>query len=105
MLGFAQEHGPFIMNSGTEQWVKNDWSWNLEASVLYIESPAGVGYSYCQGENNECNDWDDDIVADNNLAAVLSWYLKFPEYKTNKLYITGESYAGMYVPYLTYAID
>ena len=23
MLGFAQEHGPFVMNSGTDYWVEN----------------------------------------------------------------------------------
>ena len=72
--------------------------------MLYIESPAGVGFSYCKGVE-QCNTWDDDIVAENNLAAVLSWFEKFPEFKTNKLYISGESYAGIYVPYLTNAID
>ena len=32
---------------------KNDWSWNKEANVLYIESPAGVGFSYCE-EPEKC---------------------------------------------------
>lgn len=100
LLGFAQEHGPYVMNSGTDYWVENQYSWNREANMLYIESPAGVGFSYCEGVK-ECNHWDDDIVAADNLAAVLAFFDKFPEFKANELYISGESYAGMYVPYLT----
>jgi len=89
-----------VMNSGTDYWVENQYSWNREANMLYIESPAGVGFSYCEGVK-ECNHWDDDIVAADNLAAVLAFFDKFPEFKANELYISGESYAGMYVPYLT----
>lgn len=47
MLGFLQEHGPFKMEDEDTKFQKNDWSWNKEANMLYIESPAGVGYSYC----------------------------------------------------------
>ena len=47
MLGFAQEHGPYMMVSGTDFWQINPWSWNQNANMLYIESPAGVGYSTC----------------------------------------------------------
>jgi hypothetical protein len=103
MLGFTQEHGPYVINDGTTQFVENEWTWNSEANMLYIEQPAGVGFSYCEGEVN-CT-FDDSSSAADNLKALLGWYEKFPEFKSNDLYISGESYAGIYVPYLAHNID
>jgi len=104
MLGFTQEHGPYKIESGTDYWQVNEFSWNKFSNMLYIESPAGVGFSTCKGLH-ECNSYDDDESAADNLTALLKWYEKFPEFKDNDLYISGESYAGIYVPYLANAID
>ena len=46
MLGFFQEHGPCIIDDGQTYAKENPYPWNMRANVLYIESPAGVGYSY-----------------------------------------------------------
>jgi len=43
-------------------------------------------------------------MAADNVKAIRGWYAKFPEFKKNELYISGESYAGMYVPYTVNAI-
>jgi carboxypeptidase C (cathepsin A) len=43
-------------------------------------------------------------MAADNVKAIRQWYAKFPEFKKNELYISGESYAGMYVPYTVNAI-
>ena len=55
MLAFIQEHGPWLIDDGTAHNApmrKNDYSWNLEANILYIEQPAGVGYSFCDVKNH-----------------------------------------------------
>ena len=103
MLGFVQEHGPYVIESGQTKFHENSFSWNREANMLYIESPAGVGFSYCDGIE-ECT-FDDNVSGKDNLKAVLAFFESFPEFGSNDLYISGESYAGIYVPYLSYFID
>jgi carboxypeptidase C (cathepsin A) len=103
MLGLMQEHGPYMLPDGETQFVKNPNSWNKEANMIYIESPAGVGFSTC-GNPAECK-WNDFNTADDNLQALLGIMGKFPELQKNDLYISGESYAGIYVPRLVERID
>ncbi|XWS39377.1 hypothetical protein CRYUN_Cryun18bG0048100 [Craigia yunnanensis] len=40
------------------------------------------------------------IVARDNLVFLQNWFLKFPQYRDRNLFITGESYAGHYIPQL-----
>jgi len=104
MLGFLQEHGPFVNEDTTTTFHQNEFSWNLETNVLYIESPGGVGYSTCSTVE-DCKS-DDHISAQDNLEALWYFYThKFPELQQNDLWISGESYAGLYVPYLALYID
>lgn len=72
------------------------------ANVLFLESPAGVGFSY----SNTTSDY---VVGDSRTAAdsytfLVNWLERFPEYKTRDFYLTGESYAGHYVPQLAQLI-
>lgn len=69
MLGFMTEHGPYIIEDGDTKFTVNKFAWNREVSVVYIESPAGVGFSYCTTAA-ECR-FDDNTSADENLAAIL----------------------------------
>ncbi|CAG9322917.1 unnamed protein product [Blepharisma stoltei] len=100
--GFAYEHGPYVFPDEGTTLFKNQWSWNTNASVLYLESPAGVGFSILGDPSN--NSTDDEIAAHDNLLAIVQFFRKFPEYRNHEFYISGESYAGMYLPYLAYNI-
>jgi hypothetical protein len=61
-----------------------------------------VGFSYCDTPAG-CRHTDTSTAQD-NLAAVKSFLAAFPEYARNEVWITGESYAGVYVPSLAFAI-
>jgi len=46
--------------------------------------------------------WNDDLVAKLNSRAVREFFNVWPEFKDRDTYLSGESYAGIYVPTLFY---
>lgn len=92
--------------------------------MLYLEAPAGVGFSYSSDSSyyqsvddkmtgtmdfKECSEFLDFgfffsffklhfllsvSTARDNLIFLQRWFEKFPQYRNRDLYITGESYAG-----------
>ncbi|KAL8140918.1 hypothetical protein V2J09_006939 [Rumex salicifolius] len=96
-VGAFSENGPFRPKG--HFLVKNEYSWNKEANMLYLETPIGVGFSYA----NDTTSYDgvsDFVTARDNLVFLQKWFAKFPQYKHRDLFITGESYAGHYIPQL-----
>ena len=80
-----------------------DFFFSIAANVLFLESPAGVGFSY----SNTTSDYDksgDSRTAADNYVFLVNWLERFPEYKDRDFYISGESYAGHYVPQLAHTI-
>ncbi|CAA7029673.1 unnamed protein product [Microthlaspi erraticum] len=76
---------------------------NGEANVLFLESPAGVGFSY-SNTSSDYGKLGDDFTARDTYAFLQKWFVRFPAYKENKFFIAGESYAGKYVPELAEVI-
>ncbi|KAK1418274.1 hypothetical protein QVD17_27417 [Tagetes erecta] len=103
LIGAMSELGPFRINSDAKTLFANDYAWSNVANMLFLESPAGVGFSY----SNTTSDYDksgDQNTADDAYVFLVNWLERFPRYKTRDFYITGESYAGHYVPQLAYTI-
>jgi len=69
--------------------------------MVYMESPAGVGYN--EGSILKYS-WDDESVSYDNLNSTVQFFRRFPELRNKELYLSGESYAGIYVPYLALRI-
>jgi carboxypeptidase C (cathepsin A) len=95
LLGLLQEVGPLLMNA-TGGLMNNPWGWTRIVNLLILESPLGVGFSYCsrQVQGKPCVNTDQ-YTAKTNRAALVDFFTnKFPELAGNDFFITGESYAG-----------
>ncbi|KAI7739308.1 hypothetical protein M8C21_026643, partial [Ambrosia artemisiifolia] len=95
--GAFVEHGPFKPKG--DVLIKNDYSWNKVANMLYLETPIGVGFSYSL-DMSSYTSANDDLTARDNFVFLQKWFEKYPEYKNRDFYITGESYGGHYIPQL-----
>lgn len=105
--GFIYEHGPFNFEVGSSpgelpKLHLNPYSWSKVSSIIYLDSPAGVGLSY----SNDKSDYTtgDLNTASDSHAFLLKWFDLYPEFLSNPFYISGESYAGVYVPTLAFEV-
>eukprot|EP01123_Difflugia_compressa_P012465 TRINITY_DN532_c0_g1_i1.p1 TRINITY_DN532_c0_g1~~TRINITY_DN532_c0_g1_i1.p1 ORF type:complete len:470 (+),score=66.24 TRINITY_DN532_c0_g1_i1:55-1464(+) len=96
LIALLSENGPFRPNSDGMTLEYNPYSWNRIANVLWLESPAGVGFSY----SNNPNDYfvGDERTANDTYTFLLKFFELYPQYKGRDFWITGESYGGHYVP-------
>uniref|UniRef100_A0A914V649 Carboxypeptidase n=1 Tax=Plectus sambesii TaxID=2011161 RepID=A0A914V649_9BILA len=98
--GMFEELGPFYPENGGGSLYENVFSWNKVANVLFLESPIGVGFSYDTSNSSNVKT-DDDTVASENYLALIDFFTNVqPAYLNRTFYITGESYAGIYLPTL-----
>ncbi|CAN9087590.1 unnamed protein product [Alternaria alternata] len=92
LTGLFMELGPASITK--DQKVKhNPYSWNANASVIFLDQPVNVGYSYSSGSVSNT------VAAGKDIYALLTLFFKqFPEYSHQSFHISGESYAGHYIP-------
>jgi len=102
LLGFFTENGPFAAKEDGENLYLNPFTWVNVANMLYIEAPAGVGFSY----SDVVSDYktDDNKTAIDNYNLIRGWLNEFTNYKSNNFYISSESYGGHYMPTLAQQI-
>jgi hypothetical protein len=98
LAGMWVENGPFVLDKDLNISL-NPYSWNKVANVLYLEQPAGVGFSYPAMKTN------DQITANDTYNGLLGFLGVHTELKGRDFFIAGESYGGHYVPNTAKAIQ
>lgn len=99
LLGLFAENGPFSVKiqHGLKE---RPFAWTKTHSVIYIDNPVGAGYSFTEGgfAQNQTK------VGKDLYEALLQFFTMFPDLQSRDFYVTGESYAGKYIPAISYTI-
>lgn len=96
--GLLQENGPFLWQYGTFKPVKNPWTWVNLANTIWVEQPTGTGFT--QGVPTETSE--EQVGA--NFVGFWRNFIDTFALQGKNVYIAGESYAGLYVPYIADAM-
>ncbi|KAI3406595.2 hypothetical protein KGF56_000727 [Candida oxycetoniae] len=90
--GLFFELGPSAIDKSLKP-VYNPYSWNSNATVIFLDQPVNVGYSYSSKSVSNT------VAAGKDVYAFLELFFRqFPEYAKLDFHIAGESYAGHYIP-------
>ncbi|KAL9102598.1 MAG: hypothetical protein Q9163_002278 [Psora crenata] len=100
MDGAFMEVGPYRLKDDAHL-KYNDGSWDEFSNLLFVDNPVGTGYSYVN-TNSYVHELTE--MAKQMIVFLEKFFILFPEYEDNDLYIAGESYAGQHIPYIAKAI-
>lgn len=101
LFSLFRETGPYsITRHGKLKRRKH--SWHNDFNLIFIDNPAGTGFSFTQNEKGYATD--QHVVGKDLLSALQQFFMLFPHLQKNDFFLSGESYAGKYVPGAGYAI-
>ncbi|KAK3389670.1 serine carboxypeptidase [Podospora didyma] len=98
MMGMLAEHGVFTWYPGTLAPVWNPYAWANLSNIVYIDQPVGTGFSV--GSPTATSE---EEVASQFLGFWRNFVNLF-DLAGYKTYVTGESYAGKYCPFIAQAM-
>ncbi|XP_046403551.1 venom serine carboxypeptidase-like [Ischnura elegans] len=102
LFGLFTENGPFFIEKDNATLKLRDYSWTKSYSLIYIDNPVGTGYSFTESDHGYATN--ETTVGKDLYNGIIQFFQLFPELQRNDFYLTGESYAGKYVPALAYTI-
>ena len=93
--GYFYEHGPMHViepvdpnSTAVPPLFLNPNRWNQIANIVFLESPAGVGFSYADTKAGLMHN--DTSTSEDAYAAVQDFMKGFPEYAENDFYVSGD---------------
>ncbi|KAJ7079578.1 carboxypeptidase C [Mycena belliarum] len=99
--GLLFELGPCSIANEGKNTTFNKHSWTSSANMIFLDQPVNVGFSY----GDDGTTVNTSPVAGKDVYAFLELFLsRFPEYSKQPFHISGESYAGTFLPNVATAI-
>ncbi|KAI9223445.1 Alpha/Beta hydrolase protein [Blastocladiella britannica] len=112
LFGLFVENGPLVFDTASNSLVHNPYGWHKAGNALFVENPAGVGFSTFTDPANVVKTNKDVGEQFWQFAQQFTRIFEGPHRSTARLtkpvafrwWITGESFAGMYIPYMARAV-
>ena len=102
LTGLLMELGPCRVNPKGNGTTLNPYSWNTNANIIFLDQPVEVGFSYSDNGKFPTNS---DSAAEDVYAFLQIFLSTFKQFAQNDFHVTGESYAGHYIPAIGRQID
>lgn len=102
MIGLLQELGPCRITNDSSHVTLNNFSWNNEANLLFIDQPVGVGFSH--GDTTSVGTSQEAAADVWTFMQILFADPRFSKYQQNNLAIWTESWVWKYFWYI-YSIE
>ncbi|KAF5361823.1 hypothetical protein D9756_002268 [Leucocoprinus leucothites] len=96
MYGMLFENGPIRIHDDYSA-SQNNHSWSRLVDYFWVDNPVGVGFSTADADGYI---HDEDQMATDFMGFLSNLVKVFPNLQNRPLFLTGESYAGMYIPYI-----
>eukprot|EP01017_Pseudomicrothorax_dubius_P015371 TRINITY_DN1773_c0_g2_i1.p1 TRINITY_DN1773_c0_g2~~TRINITY_DN1773_c0_g2_i1.p1 ORF type:complete len:449 (-),score=129.43 TRINITY_DN1773_c0_g2_i1:388-1734(-) len=100
---FFKSIGPFTFPDGDSEGklVENPYTWAKFASILIIDAPGTVGFSYWENKEKSTESaWSDEELSGWAYDALAAFFGRFPSYLEREVWLAGEGYAAISNSYL-----
>lgn len=101
LFGLFTEIGPFDIDKDMKL-LPRDVNWNIDHHMLFLDNPLGTGFSFTSDLDRMATN--QTTIGQDLYAALAQFFELFPDLRTNDFFVTGESYAGKYVPSCAFEI-
>mmetsp|Transcript_98771 Transcript_98771/g.156199 ORF Transcript_98771/g.156199 Transcript_98771/m.156199 type:complete len:462 (-) Transcript_98771:26-1411(-) len=97
---FAENLGPQVITSNGSV-MENPHRLSKKYNLMAVDNPVGSGFSYTK---NGAYVKSEEEMRQQFVQGLRNFFLKHPELLKHPLWVTGESYAGKYIPNIVYEL-
>ncbi|GAX82651.1 hypothetical protein CEUSTIGMA_g10077.t1 [Chlamydomonas eustigma] len=100
-LAVFYENGPYSINADMTL-TETKYGWDRFHTTIFIDQPINTGFSYSEADEDRV--FNEAGVAEDMLDFLQEFFVVHPELSERPFFVTGESYAGHYVPAVSHRV-
>ncbi|KAG1675310.1 hypothetical protein FOA52_015984 [Chlamydomonas sp. UWO 241] len=100
-LAVFYENGPYAINDDMSL-TETPFGWDVGHTTIFVDQPINTGFSYSNSDEDRV--FNEILVADDMLDFLQEFFEVHPDLAERPFYVTGESYAGHYIPVVAHRV-